>query len=249
MIVETDQPRTLRDQQMLPGLGVEDGLAHLRDQLPWKVRVQARQEHRGDDRPNLDLVRAHRSADDRRKDLGPVRRSRGLSRGRRRPACCGLGRREGGGGDDGRRRRLSSLEPGPWPSVPLRAAERASKTAAAMGAPMAARIARSCRWASSGVAQGLGGRRRRWARRRRRRGWRQCGARCRGARLTVGDLVEPPLSGANGELRGLRRPRVLLQSRALGPQRDESGEHGDDEDASRNVEHASIEPHYRRAAV
>src|SRR2546428_6199302 len=88
MVVETDQPCTLRDQEMLAGLGVEDRLADLRDQLPWEIRVDPRQKHRGNDGPRLHLVGARRLAGARAGNLGAGYRWRGWT-GRPPPARAG----------------------------------------------------------------------------------------------------------------------------------------------------------------
>src|SRR5207253_3546186 len=64
-VVEPDQASTLRNQEMLTRLGVENGLAHLRDQLPREVRANPRQEHRRNDGSGLHLVRTHGLAESR----------------------------------------------------------------------------------------------------------------------------------------------------------------------------------------
>src|SRR5438034_11669776 len=68
---------------------IEDGLAHLRDQLPWKVRVDPRQKHRGNDGPTLHLVRVHGSADSRGEDLRALCLQRSWTRRRWQPAAAG----------------------------------------------------------------------------------------------------------------------------------------------------------------
>src|SRR5881396_2916203 len=101
MVIETDQPGALGDKQMLPGLRVEDGLADLRDELPWEVRIEARQEHRGDDGPRLYLVPTHLFTKGRGENLRTLRRRR-RTRSQRHPNCRSLGRGQRRSRDDRR---------------------------------------------------------------------------------------------------------------------------------------------------
>src|SRR2546422_11160800 len=92
MVVEPDQASTLRNQEMLTRLGVEDGLAHLCDQLPREVRADPRQEHRWNDGSGLHLVRTRGFAESRGENVRALCLRRGWTCGRRqarggRPGC------------------------------------------------------------------------------------------------------------------------------------------------------------------
>src|SRR5207302_194575 len=63
MVVETDQPRALRDQEVFPAVRVVDVLADLAEDLPGQLRVDGAEHDRGDDRPRLQLVGGHRPTD------------------------------------------------------------------------------------------------------------------------------------------------------------------------------------------
>src|SRR5439155_9245925 len=95
VVVEADQPRPLRDQEVLAALGVKDVLAYLGDQLPGQVRVDASHEDRRDDRPGLDLVTAGWWSEGRRQYFRPIRRRKRGARRRRQARSGGLGGGEG----------------------------------------------------------------------------------------------------------------------------------------------------------
>ena len=64
---------------------------------------------------------------------------------------------------------------------------------------------------------------------------------------TRDDPVEPALTGASRELRRARLARVLIEARALSPQRDQPGDDGDDQDAAGDVQDTPVEPHHGHA--